>query len=360
MLPDQDSFFQLAGELWRTKILSNCGPFHERLEEELRNYLNVPTAMLFNNGTVALLCALKMFRLPAGSEVVTTPLTFAATAHAISWNGLTPVFVDVNPQTLTICPNAVEKAITSKTSAILGVHVYGSVCDLAALSNIAQSHNLKLIYDAAHAFGTTVGGVGIGTFGDASVFSFHATKLFHTLEGGMITTNSQEDAKHIHLLRNFGIKNEEEVVQIGINGKMNELQAIMGLLNLPLVNAEKNARNKLRHKYSEFLKGLPGIGLQPEQAGVSNSEQYFVITVDEERFGKGRDDIYQALKSIGIHARKYFHPICSDFEVYKGSSIVTTLPSPWVKTIKNRVLCLPFHSGVDDQDVEDIRKVFLS
>ena len=235
-----------------------------------------------------------------------------------------------------------------------------TICDVNALSDIATKHNLNLIYDSAHVFGTTVGVRGIGSFGDASVFSFHATKLFHTFEGGMITTNRQEDAKHIHLLRNFGIKNEEEVVQIGINGKMNELQAIMGLLNLPLVKAEKNARKQLRHKYSGFLTGLPGIGLQTEQAGVSNSEQYFLVTIDEERFGKGRDDIYQALKSIGIHARKYFHPICSDFEVYKGSSIVTTLPSPWVETIKNRVLCLPFHSGVDDQDIEDIRKVFLS
>ena len=360
ILPDQDSFFQMASELWGTKLLSNCGPFHERLEEELRNYLNVPTAKLFNNGTTALICALKMFSLPVGSEVITTPLTFAATAHAISWNGLVPVFADVDPTTLTLCPKAVEKAVTPRTSAIVAVHVYGTVCDVNALGNIAAKLNLNLIYDSAHVFGTTVGVRGIGSFGDASVFSFHATKLFHTLEGGMITTNRQEDAKHIHLLRNFGIKNEEEVVEIGINGKMNELQAIMGLLNLPLVYAEKNARNKLRRKYSEFLANLPGIGLQPEQVGVSNSEQYFLVTIDEEQFGKGRDDIYRTLKNIGIHARKYFHPICSDFEVYKGSSIVTTLPSPWVETIKNRVLCLPFHSGVDDQDVEDIRKVFLA
>src|SRR5262245_11682741 len=264
MLPERGQFDQLVNELWHSRILTNHGPFHERLEAALRDHLQVPTAMLFNNGTIALLCALRMFSLPPGSEVITTPLTFAATAHAISWNGLVPIFADVDPKSLTLCPESVEKAVTERTSAILAVHVYGTVCDLDALASIAARHDLRLIYDSAHVFGTTVTGCGIGTFGAASVLSFHATQHFHTQEGGRITTNRAKDAQPIYFLRNFGIKREEEVVAIGVNGKMNEMQAIVGLLNLPLVASERKARRRLREKYSDFRSGLPGIGLQRE------------------------------------------------------------------------------------------------
>lgn len=358
IMPDEGDFQRMASEVWKSRILSNGGPFHEKLEAALADRLGVSTAKLFNNGTIALLAALKMFDLPPGSEVITTPLTFAATAHAITWNGLEPVFADVDPETLTLSPDAVEKAITDKTSAILAVHVYGTVCDLDALQAIATRHGLRLIYDSAHVFGTTVNGRGIGTFGDASVFSFHATKLFHTLEGGMITTGRREDAETIYFLRNFGIKNEEEVVSVGINGKMNELQAIVGLLNLPLVEAEQAERRRLRATYRGFLADLPGIGLPPEQPGVVHSEQYFPIVVVETVFGRSRDDLYDALKRIGIYARKYFHPICTDFEPYRGRPIVTTRNVAHVETVKRRVLCLPFHSGVEADDVADIEKVF--
>lgn len=359
ILPERAAFDRAIDELWQSRILSNGGPFHERLEAALGEHLAVPTAMLFNNGTVALMTALKMFSLPPGSEVITTPLTFAATAHAITWNNLVPVFADVDPATLTLCPRSVEKAVTAKTSAIVAVHVYGTVCDLAGLDAVAKAHDLRLIYDSAHVFGTTVEGRGIGTFGDASVFSFHATKLFHTLEGGMITTDRAEDATSIYFLRNFGIKNQDEVVSVGINGKMNEMQAIMGLLNLPLVEGERETRRRLRARYDAFLADLPGITLQPVQPGVTGSEQYFPLVVDEAAFGRSRDAICRELSDIGIIARRYFHPICTDFEPYRGQPIVSVRERPHAEVIKSRVMCLPFHSGVEDEDVADIRRVFL-
>jgi len=360
LLPDIDKMHNLLQEVWTTKVLTNGGSLHRRLEQQLTDYLGAPTAMLFNNGTTALLVALKLFDLPNGSEVITTPLTFAATAHTICWNGLTPVFADVSPDTLTIDPESVRRAITSKTSAILGVHVYGTICDLDALQSIADEHGLRLIYDAAHAFGTTVEGRSIGLFGDASVFSFHATKLFNTAEGGLITTNRSIDREAIHYLRNFGIKNEEEVVSIGINGKLNELQAAVGLLNLPLIEEEKRLRAQLREKYREFLAPLRGIQLQPVQSGISQSEQYFRVCVDAHLFGRSRDDIYLNLKKKEILARKYFHPICTDFESYRNYPIHSVRNTPYVETIKSQVLCLPFHSGVGDEDIQDIRDEFLS
>ncbi|MBV8280520.1 MAG: DegT/DnrJ/EryC1/StrS family aminotransferase [Candidatus Eremiobacteraeota bacterium] len=360
MLPDLKDVQPLLSEIWRTKILTNGGPLHERLENELRRYLDVPTAKLCNNGTVALLIALKLFDLPAGSEVVTTPLTFAATAHAVHWNSLIPVFVDVDPETLTIDPASAEKAITKNTSAILAVHVYGTVCDLDALQRIADKHGVRLLYDAAHAFGTTVNGRSIGSFGDASVFSFHATKLFHTAEGGLITTNRAMDRDPICLLRNFGIKNEEEVVGVGINGKLNEIQAAIGLLNLPLVQGERLRRAGLREKYRAFLEPIRGIRLQPRQPGITSSEQYFPIVVDVAAFGRSRDDLYHGLKKRGIYSRKYFHPICTDFIPYNNLQIYSVRHVPYVSIVKSQVLCLPFHGGVDDEDIADIRDEFLA
>jgi dTDP-4-amino-4,6-dideoxygalactose transaminase len=359
ILPDLEDLKPYLESIWDRRILTNGGIFHGELEKELSRYLGVPTAMLFNNGTIGLMAALRMFNLPLGSEVITTPLTFAATAHAISWNGLVPVFADICPDDLTLDPASVELAITEKTSAILAVHVYGSVCNLDALEGISKRHGLRLIYDAAHAFGTTVYGRPIGTFGDASIFSFHATKLFHTFEGGMITTNRAEDRETISYLRNFGIKNEEEVIGIGLNGKMNELQAVIGLLTLPLVEAEKKSRLALRQKYENFLGQLPGIRLLPAQPGVCNSEQYFPIQIDSNIFGRTRDDLYNGLKERDIFSRKYFHPICTDFEPYRGFPIHTARPLPYVQEVKSTVLCLPFHSGVDDSDVDEMRDEFL-
>lgn len=360
LLPDLSALQNLLTEIWSLKVVTNGGPLHEKLEAELRRYLDVPTAMLFNNGTIALLVALKLLDLPAGSEVITTPLTFAATAHAICWNGLVPVFVDVSPETLTIDPESIKIAITDKTSAILGVHVYGTVCDLRSIQSIADERGLRVLYDAAHAFGTKVNERSIGSYGDASVFSFHATKLFNTLEGGLIATNRVADRDSIYFLRNFGIKNEDEVVGIGINGKLNEIQAAIGLLNLEMVHEERAQRSELRRRYREFLEDLPGVGLQPDQPGVTKAEQYFQISIDPTIFGRSRDDIYLGLKKRGIFARKYFHPICTDFDCFRGYQIKSVRKVPFVSIVKSQVLCLPFHSGVDERDIADIRAEFLT
>lgn len=358
LLPDLGEVDVMLREIWRTQFVTNGGPFHGQLEAALKETLGVPTVELFNNGTIALLVALKLFDLPTGSEVITTPLTFAATAHSIHWNGLRPVFVDVSPDTLTIDPESVEKAITPLTSAILGVHVYGTVCDVETLQQIAKHYGLKLIYDAAHAFGTTINGRPIAAFGDASVFSFHATKLFTTLEGGAIATPRETDHDMIYFLRNFGIKSEEDVVSVGINGKMNEVQAAIGLLNLPKVAAEREARGQLRARLDEALSGLPGIRLQVLQPGVAQSEQYYPVVIDADVFGRNRDTVYTELKDRGILSRKYFHPICTDFAPYRGFPIISARNTPYVAEVKSQVLCLPFFSGVSDEDIREIREVF--
>ncbi|WP_217649889.1 DegT/DnrJ/EryC1/StrS family aminotransferase [Roseovarius azorensis] len=358
MLPDLGHLDGLLKEIWASRIVTNGGPLHGRLESELTSYLGVPTAMLFNNGTIGLLAVLKLFDLPPGSEVITTPLTFAATAHAIHWNGLRPVFADVCPETLTIDPASVKKAITAKTSAILGVHVYGTVCDVEALQSIANEHGLKLIYDAAHAFGAEIDDCPVAMFGNASVFSFHATKLFNTLEGGLVATPNPDDREKLYYLRNFGIRNEDEVVEIGINGKMNEIQAAIGLLNLPQVEQERCRRRALREMYNDALDGLPGIRFQAPQSRVKQSEQYYPVVIDATIFGRSRDDIYEELKARNIFARKYFHPICTDYEPYRGFPIFSARVEPYVQKVKSQVLCLPFFGDVDKKDVEEISLVF--
>ncbi|WP_334312512.1 DegT/DnrJ/EryC1/StrS family aminotransferase [Leisingera sp. SS27] len=358
LLPERRDFDRMLDEIWDSKMLTNNGPMHQKLEAEMEAYLQAPTAMLFNNGTIALLTALKMLDLEPGSEVITTPLTFAATAHAIVWNGLKPVFADVSPDTLTLDPASVAHAITSKTSAIIGVHVYGTICDVEGLQQVADEHGLPIIYDAAHAFGATVDGTPVASFGRASVFSFHATKLFNTFEGGLIATPNAEDRERIYFLRNFGILNEEEVVEVGINGKVNELQAAVGLLNLPLVENERIQRRRLREMYCEALGDLPGVRLPVVQDRVENSEQYFPVVINPHRFGRTRDDIYNALNEKQIFARKYFHPICTDFEPYRHMPIISHRNRPFAEEVKSQVLCLPFHSGVEDTDFADINAVF--
>lgn len=358
LLPELSELIPMLEQIWEKKYVTNHGPLHQRLEAELQTYLGVDTAMLFNNGTIGLITALKFFDLPLGSEVITSPMTFAATAHAITWNGLKPVFADVLPGTLTLDPEAVAKAITKNTSAILGVHVYGTICEVEAFAALGAKHDVRVIYDAAHAFGAAKDGIPIGCFGDASIFSFHATKLFNTLEGGLIATPNAQDREKIYYLRNFGIKNEEEVVEVGINGKMNEVQAAIGLLNLRAVAGEKAKRRQLRKRYCDMLAGLDGVQTQQKQPGVETSEQYFPLVIDETRFGRTRDDIYEALKVRNVFARKYFHPICTDFETYRHLPIISTRSVPYVTEVKSRVLCLPFHSGVSEDAVAVMADVF--
>jgi dTDP-4-amino-4,6-dideoxygalactose transaminase len=358
LLPDLSRLQEYLEQIWASQWVTNNGSLHIELEKRLSNKLKVPTAMLFNNGTIGLMVALKLFDLPSGSDVITTPMTFAATAHSISWNGLKPVFVDVTEDNLTIDPEAVEAAITANTSAILAVHCYGCICDHEALSAIARKHRLKLIYDAAHAFGSTLNGQSIATLGGASVFSFHATKLFNTLEGGLLTSPNAADQETIYLLRNFGIRDEEQVVSVGINGKLNEVQSAIGLLNLELFEDERLKRRALRGRYLEILKGIDGVIVQETPDNVDNSEQYFLVRIDPLVYGKTRDDLKVALEAKKIYARKYFHPICTDYECYREYPIISVRERPYVEKAKKEVLCLPFHSGVENRHLQIVRDVF--
>jgi dTDP-4-amino-4,6-dideoxygalactose transaminase len=317
----------------------------------------VPVAKLFTNGTVALLCALLSLDLSPGAEVITTPLTFAATAHAIAACGYRPVFADICEETLTLDPRAVERAITSKTEAVIGVHVYGTLCDVVGLDRVCKARGLKLLYDAAHAFAAMQGTTPVGTMGDLSVFSLHATKLFTTFEGGLITSTDEDMAQRLRLVRNFGIVNEERVAVVGINGKMNEVNAAIGLLNLKTFEGERDVRRALRVEYDEIIERLPGLRAQLKQPGVKQSEQYYMILVDPEVYGATRDEIYDELKAREIFSRRYFWPICTDFDCYKNATIHTVHESPISNKVKDRVLCLPFHSGVQTEHIETISDV---
>ncbi|MBB4952153.1 dTDP-4-amino-4,6-dideoxygalactose transaminase [Agrobacterium vitis] len=358
LLPELSDVYSYIEKIWSSGHVTNHGPLSLQLEERLAGFLKAPTAMLFNNGTAGIFAALKYFDLPPGSEVITTPMTFAATAHAISWNNLRPVFVDISEHDLTIDPEAVAAAVTSNTSAILAVHAYGCICDHAALDKIAKQHNLKLLYDAAHAFGSTLDGNSVAILGDASIFSFHATKLFNTIEGGLITTPHAKDKEGIYLLRNFGIKSEEEVVSIGLNGKMNEMQAAIGLLNLDIFEKERAARSILRARYKEILSGFDGVIVQDVGENATQSEQYFLTRIDEAKFGRNRDRIKADLEKENIFCRKYFYPLCTDYTPYRSCSIVTNKPVAYAETAKMQVLCLPFHSSVSDEHLKIIERVF--
>ncbi len=349
LLPNMSSVQHQLDEIWDSKIVTNAGPKHNLLERKLQKELSVNNVSLFNNGTLALLTALKALSLPFGSEVITTPFTFAATPHCVSWNGLKPVFCDIEPNTMCINPDEIEKHITDKTSAILGVHVYGFPCQVEKIQQIADKHNLKVIYDAAHAFSTKLNGVNIGNFGDITMFSFHATKLYTTIEGGCLTYNDSALKRKIYNLRNFGIQSEEVVEDIGINGKMNELQAAIGLLNLKLYKKEQEKRKSLKEFYDNALSNVDGIRILKMPENATNSYQYYPIVI-EDNFKYSRDGLYAKLKDMGIWARKYFYPICSDFEPYKNlpSSSVDNLPV--ANEYKSKVLCLPFYGSLTKKE----------
>lgn len=354
IMPELSAVTALLQQVWDSRILTNEGPLHNRLEGALADLLQVPVAKLFNNGTVGLQCALLSLGLAPGAEVITTPLTFAATAHAIAACGLTPIFADVDEDTLTLDPEAVARAITPRTGAVLAVHVYGTLCDHQGLDAICRQHGLKLVYDAAHAFAATQHGAPVGMMGDLSVFSLHATKLYNTFEGGLVTSPDPDAARRLRLVRNFGIESEERVTVVGINGKMSELNAAIGLLNLDIFEEERRIRRDLRRQFDAIVDALPGIRRQVDQDGVCSSEQYYPIVIDPDMLGATRDDVYDALKRRNIMSRKYFWPICTDFDCYKGATIHSVAASPVVDKVKNRVLCLPFHSGVEPGHVQII------
>lgn len=355
ILPDLGEYNKKLRKIWKSQWLTNNGPQHQILEEKIKRFLKVPNVSLFNNGTVALIVACQSLEL--SGEVITTPFTFAATPHVLSWNKLTPVFCDVDPATMNIDADKIEVLITSKTTAILAVHVFGTPCDVHKIAKIAKKHNLKVIYDAAHAFGAEINGVGIGNFGDITMFSFHATKLFHTGEGGALTYANPNAKTHIDLLKNFGIKNEEEVILPGINGKMNEIQASLGLLVLENVEKERKLRKRIKDLYIERLSKIDGIEFIPEIPGVKNSYQYFVIRIDEKKFGKSRNFIYDEFKKYNVFTRKYFYPLCSEYRCYRDLPSSQRHKLPIANKIVQEVLSMPFYGRLTLQDVNKICRI---
>jgi dTDP-4-amino-4,6-dideoxygalactose transaminase len=354
LLPDLDEVQAVLREIWGSQWMTNGGAQHEKLEAALKETLKVPYLSLFNNGTIALIVAIQSLRL--SGEVITTPFTFPATPHVLPWNDITPVFCDIDDSSLTLDVGKIERLITSKTTAILGVHVYGRPCEVYKIQEIADRYGLRVLYDAAHAFGTEIDGIGIGTFGDISMFSFHATKLFHTLEGGALTFNTPQLKPRIDLLKNFGIKNEEEVILPGINGKMNEVQAAIGLLNLRSLDAERQKRQAIIDCYKQNLAGLAGIRVFEMPAHVTNSYQYFMIRVGLE-FPLSRDELYLELKKYNIMARKYFYPLCSDYSCYQQLPSANPASLPVAQRIVKEVLCLPLYGALGLDTVSKICEI---
>lgn len=352
LLPPLEDLQSRLAEVWAAQWLTNAGVQHEKLAAAIRDYLGVPEVSLFNNGTIALLAAVRA--LGISGEVITTPFTFPATPHAISWGKATPVFCDVDPVNMTIDPARVEAAITSRTTAIMAVHVYGIPCDVVALQAIADKHGLKIIYDAAHAFGTKINGVGIGNFGDATMFSFHATKLFHTAEGGALTGRSHESQNAFERLKNFGIVNQEEVDVVGINGKMNELQAALGLAVLEQVAGEVRRRQAIIARYRERLASAEGLTLMPEPLGVESSCQYFVVRINEKAFGCSRNVVFDKLKAKNVLSRKYFFPLCTDYTCYKDLPSSAPGLLPVAGRAVQEVLCLPLYGTLALDQVDTI------
>lgn len=355
LLPKIEDYQSGLESIWESRWLSNNGRKSQELEAKLTEYLGVPNVSLFNNGTIALLTAVQSLRLQG--EVITTPFSFPATTHVLTWNGIQPVFCDICPDTLTLDPAKIEELITAKTSAILGVHVFGVPCYVNEIRDIADRHGLRVIYDGAHSFGTAVDGHPIGSFGDITMFSFHPTKLFHTGEGGALTYNDSNLKERINLLKNFGIKNQEEVILPGINGKMNELSAAMGLEVLPLVNGERYKRAGLRELYRQRLEGIPGISLVEMPPNVTNSEQYFVIRINKETYGLSRDELHDVLIKEDIIPRKYFYPLISKYPCYSAYPSARPENLPIATQVEMEVLCLPFFGDLAHEVVEKICRI---
>ncbi len=356
-LPSHQEFSEALKEIWANRWLTNNGPVVQRFASALSRKFSSPNLSLFNNGTLALQVGLQA--LGVSGEVITTPFTFVATTHALYWNKVRPVFADIEPDHYTLDPQSVEAAITPWTTAILAVHVYGHPCRLEALADIAARHNLKLIYDAAHAFGVEVDGQPISAFGDMSMFSFHATKLFHSLEGGMLTFNQPLMKNTVDYLKNFGFENEVEVVMPGTNAKMNEIQALMGELMLTHLSEILVERKAVYERYCERLKNVPGIKLvSPLDAGVTYNYAYMPIEIDPDKFGIGRDDLYEGLKRYNVFARRYFYPLVCDYACYRGLPITGSLTV--ARKVADRVLTLPIYPDLPLESVDRICDMVVS
>lgn len=348
LLPDLDEFHGLLKEIWESKWITNNGSFHKKLEAALCEYLKVPYVSLFTNGTLPLLTALQALRITG--EVITTPYSFVATTHALWWNGIKPVFVDIDPRTGNLDPNKIEAAITPKTTAILPVHVYGKPCDIDAIQAVADKYGLKVIYDAAHAFGVEVNGESILNAGDISTLSFHATKVFNTIEGGAMIMHDAKTKQRIDYLKNFGFAGETEVVGPGINSKMDEVRSAYGLLNLKQVDAAIAARKKVAMAYRDALRNVEGITFWDDMPGVKHNYSYFPIFVDAEKYGMTRDELYFKMKDQGVWGRRYFYPLISEFSTYRGLESATSENLPQATKMAESVICLPMHHALSEED----------
>lgn len=350
-LPPIEEYKNMIEQIWGNNWLTNNGPLHDEFADELSNYLQVSNCTLFTNGHLALETALKALDLTG--EVITTPFTFASTTHAIVNCGLTPIFCDIELNTYTMDAKRIEELITEKTSAIIPVHVFGNPCDVNAIEKIANKYNLKVLYDAAHVFGVEINGKGIGNFGDVAMFSLHATKVFNSIEGGVLTYNKNEYKDVFYKLKNFGITGPETVESIGINAKMNEFQAAMGLVNLRYVDNEIIKRKKIAECYRENLKGICGIKYIEDIQNVRHNYAYFPIIVNEEEFGMTRDNLHEKLQEYNVFGRKYFYPLTVDFECYKGQF---ECEIPNARFVSDRVLTLPMYGSLEIGDANMICK----
>ena len=357
LLPDLDKFHDLLKEIWDSKWVTNNGSFHQRLEQALCEYLKVPYISLFTNGTLSLLTALQALRITG--EVITTPYSFVATTHSIWWNGCKPVFVDIEESTCGMDPDKIEAAITPHTTAIMPVHCYGKPCDMERIQAIAAKYNLKVIYDAAHAFGVEVNGQSVLNQGDLASLSFHATKVYNTLEGGALVMHDAETKKRIDFLKNFGFAGETEVVGPGINSKMDEVRAAYGLLNLKIVDEAIEKRHQVAVKYREALRDVRGIRFFDDMVGVKHNYSYFPIFVDAEEYGMTRDELYFKMREHDILGRRYFYPLISTFSTYSGLPSAAPGNLPVATRIANEVICLPIHHVLSSGDLSRILEIIL-
>ena len=355
LLPDLEAFIPMLRDIWDRKWLTNNGHYHRELEKALSDYLGVKYLSLFTNGTLPLITALQALRITG--EVITTPYSFVATTHSIWWNGLKPVFVDVEEETGNIDPEKIEAAITPHTTAIMPVHVYGTPCNIKRIQEIADIYGLKVIYDAAHAFGVKQNGESVLNAGDMSTLSFHATKVYNTVEGGALICHDEATKKRIDYLKNFGFAGETTVVAPGINSKMDEIRAAYGLLNLKQVDSAIENRKQIARKYTEALKEIPGIRVLKEIEGTERNYSYFPIFIDEKEYGLCRDALYEKLKTKNIFARRYFYPLISTFSAYKGLESANPENLPVAYKLAEQVLCLPMFADLTAEDAERIIEI---
>jgi len=356
-LPPLEEYTDYLKKIWESKRLTNNGPFHQQFEKELADYLGVKYLSLFVNGTLALVTALQALRI--AGEVITTPFSFVATTHSLWWNNIKPVFVDIESDYFTLDPEKIEAAITPQTTAILPVHVYGNPCRIDEIQKIADTYGLKVIYDAAHTFGVKIKGNSILNFGDLSILSFHATKVFNTFEGGAIICHDENTKKRIDYLKNFGFAGETTVIAPGINAKMNELQAACGLVQLKHIDGYISKRKEIADLYRKELSGVKGIRVLYDIEGVDHSYTYFPVLVDENLYGESRDDLYEKLKKNNIYGRRYFYPLISQFPTYRGLPSSKPENLPIASNIADHVICLPIYPDLKGEDINKISSIII-